>query len=41
MIYPAVLASISCLVVVSLLTKPAPEERWRQFFEEPAAAPPA
>jgi SSS family solute:Na+ symporter/sodium/proline symporter len=41
MIYPAVLASISCLVLVSLLTKPAPEARWKQFFEEPASTPAA
>jgi SSS family solute:Na+ symporter/sodium/proline symporter len=32
MIYPAVLASIACLVVVSLLTPPSPEERWKPFF---------
>lgn len=41
MIYPAVLASISCLVVVSLLTKPAPEAGWKHFFEEPASTPAA
>ncbi len=33
MIYPAVIASILCLVVVSLLTPPSPEERWRPFVE--------
>jgi len=33
MIYPAVLASILCLVVVSLLTRPSPEARWRPFFD--------
>jgi SSS family solute:Na+ symporter/sodium/proline symporter len=33
MIYPAVLASISCLVGVSLLTAPSPEERWRPFMD--------
>jgi SSS family solute:Na+ symporter/sodium/proline symporter len=32
MIYPAVLASISCLVGVSLLTPPSAEERWKPFF---------
>jgi SSS family solute:Na+ symporter/sodium/proline symporter len=37
MIYPAVIASISCLVAVSLLTPPSPEARWRPFVEEPAA----
>jgi SSS family solute:Na+ symporter/sodium/proline symporter len=39
MIYPAVLSSIFCLVVVSLLTRPAPEAAWRHFFDEPAASP--
>jgi SSS family solute:Na+ symporter/sodium/proline symporter len=34
MIYPAVLASIFCLVGVSLVT--APSEKWRPFMEEPA-----
>ncbi|HVR70534.1 MAG TPA: sodium:solute symporter family protein [Vicinamibacteria bacterium] len=34
MIYPAVLSSIFCLVVVSLLTAPSPEARWRPFFDE-------
>jgi SSS family solute:Na+ symporter/sodium/proline symporter len=33
MIYPAVLASVVCLVAVSLLTAPSPEERWRPFME--------
>jgi SSS family solute:Na+ symporter len=33
MIYPAVLASVFCLVVVSLLTPPSPEERWRPFMD--------
>jgi SSS family solute:Na+ symporter/sodium/proline symporter len=33
MIYPAVVASIFCLVVVSLLTPPPPEEKWRPFVE--------
>jgi hypothetical protein len=33
MIYPAVVASIACLVVVSLLTAPPPEEKWRAFVE--------
>jgi solute:Na+ symporter, SSS family len=31
MIYPAALASIFCLVGVSLLTPPSPEEKWRPF----------
>jgi solute:Na+ symporter, SSS family len=40
MIYPAVLASISSLVVVSLLTRPAPEAGWKHFFDAaPAAGP--
>ena len=41
MIYPAVLASISCLVAVSLLTRPAPEAGWKHFFDEPAKTPAA
>ena len=32
MIYPAVAASILCLVVVSLLTPPSPEEKWKPFM---------
>jgi SSS family solute:Na+ symporter len=32
MIYPAVAASILCLVVVSLLTPPSPRERWAPFL---------
>jgi len=31
MIYPAVVASILCLVVVSLFTPPSPPERWQPF----------
>jgi SSS family solute:Na+ symporter/sodium/proline symporter len=38
MIYPAVLASIFCLVVVSLLTPASPEEKWRPFMEDTARA---
>ena len=38
MIYPAVAASICSLVLVSLLTAPSPEEKWRPFVEAPAAA---
>jgi SSS family solute:Na+ symporter/sodium/proline symporter len=34
MIYPAVIASVGCLVIVSLLTPPSPEERWRPFVDE-------
>jgi SSS family solute:Na+ symporter len=34
MIYPAVIASIACLVVVSLLTRPSAEERWKPFFAD-------
>jgi SSS family solute:Na+ symporter/sodium/proline symporter len=37
MIYPAVISSISCLVAVSLLTRPSPEAKWRPFVEDPAA----
>jgi SSS family solute:Na+ symporter/sodium/proline symporter len=32
MIYPAVLASIACLVGVSLLTPASPEDRWKPFM---------
>lgn len=35
MIYPAVLASIACLVGVSLATPPSPPDRWKPFMEEP------
>jgi SSS family solute:Na+ symporter/sodium/proline symporter len=31
MIYPAAAASIACLVVVSLMTAPSPEEKWKAF----------
>lgn len=41
MIYPAVLSSIFCLVVVSLLTRPAAKEGWTHFFDEPATSPPS
>jgi SSS family solute:Na+ symporter/sodium/proline symporter len=34
MIYPAVAASILCLVVVSLLTPPSPEAKWRPFWSK-------
>jgi SSS family solute:Na+ symporter/sodium/proline symporter len=33
MIYPAVIASIAALVIVSLLTPPPPEAKWRPFVE--------
>lgn len=32
-VYPAATASLFCLVVVSLLTHPSPEEKWRPFVE--------
>jgi SSS family solute:Na+ symporter/sodium/proline symporter len=32
MIYPAVFASVACLLGVSLLTPPSPEEKWRPFM---------
>jgi len=31
---PALAVSISCLIVVSYLTKPSPEEVWKPFFEK-------
>ncbi len=33
-IYPAAIASFLCLIVVSLLTPPSPEEKWRPFWQE-------
>jgi len=33
-IYPAGGASILCLIVVSLMTKPSPEEKWKPFMEK-------
>jgi SSS family solute:Na+ symporter/sodium/proline symporter len=35
MIYPAVVASIATLVLVSLATPPPPEEKWRPFVDAP------
>jgi SSS family solute:Na+ symporter len=32
-VYPAVLASLASLVIVSLMTPPPAEEKWRPFFE--------
>jgi SSS family solute:Na+ symporter/sodium/proline symporter len=32
-VYPAVAASVVSLVLVSLLTPPPPEKKWRPFFE--------
>ncbi len=33
-VIPGVLISLSLLIVVSLLTPPSPEEKWRPFFRE-------
>jgi Na+/proline symporter len=33
-VIPGVLVSITLLIVVSLLTKPSPEEKWRPFFND-------
>ncbi len=33
MIYPAVVASVVCLVAVSLMTRPSSEERWKPFMD--------
>jgi hypothetical protein len=33
-VIPGVLVSISLLVIVSLLTPPSPEEKWRPFMPE-------
>jgi SSS family solute:Na+ symporter/sodium/proline symporter len=38
MIYPAVIASIACLVGVSLATPPSPPERWKPFMDEPVSS---
>jgi solute:Na+ symporter, SSS family len=35
-VYPALAASVTALILVSLLTPPHPEEKVRRFFEEPA-----
>jgi solute:Na+ symporter, SSS family len=32
-VYPALLASVACLVLVSLATPPPPEKKWRPFFQ--------
>jgi SSS family solute:Na+ symporter/sodium/proline symporter len=32
-VYPAILASVLCLVLVSLATAPPPEAKWKPFFE--------
>jgi Na+/proline symporter len=34
MIFPALAASLACLIGVSLLTPPPREEQWRPFFKE-------
>ena len=36
-VIPAVLASIGLMVVVSLMTKPSPKEKWAPFFQEEGA----
>jgi solute:Na+ symporter, SSS family len=33
MIYPAVVASVVCLLIVSLMTRASPEERWKPFMD--------
>ncbi|HSJ24933.1 MAG TPA: sodium:solute symporter family protein, partial [Longimicrobiales bacterium] len=37
-VIPGVLTSVTLMVVVSLLTKPSPEEKWRPFFTAPNTA---
>jgi len=32
-VYPAVIASVASLMIVSLMTAPPPEKKWRPFFE--------
>jgi SSS family solute:Na+ symporter/sodium/proline symporter len=32
-VYPALLASLACLFIISLLTPPPPQEKWRPFFK--------
>jgi hypothetical protein len=36
-IYPAGGASILALILVSLMTPPSPEDKWRPFWSEAAA----
>ncbi len=36
-VIPAVIASIGLMVIVSLMTKPSPKEKWAPFFEEEGA----
>jgi solute:Na+ symporter, SSS family len=31
---PSLIASVTFLVIVSLLTKPSPKEKWQPFFEK-------
>ena len=38
-VIPGVLASMTLMVVVSLLTKPSPAEKWRPFFSEGPSIP--
>jgi Na+/proline symporter len=40
-VYPALAASVGALAIVSLLTPPPPEEKWRPFFEPEMAVPAA
>jgi solute:Na+ symporter, SSS family len=40
-VIPGVLTSVTLMVVVSLLTKPSPEEKWRPFFTPAAQADPS
>jgi len=36
-VIPAVIASIGLMVIVSLMTKPSPKEKWAPFFDEEGA----
>jgi solute:Na+ symporter, SSS family len=36
-VIPGVLTSVTLMVVVSLLTKPSPEAKWRPFFTDATA----
>ncbi len=34
LIYPALCVSLPLLIVVSLATKPSPEEKWKPFYSD-------
>jgi Na+/proline symporter len=32
-VYPALLASLGCLIIISLITSPPAQEKWKPFFQ--------